>query len=122
MKLDALELPQNLYWQNEFGHKPVAQSSDRTVSGGVVVESIALSYGQRIILMGAWATRLEMLALKAIEATNAKMIFTDGLGQTYSVVFDIDAGGVQGELVLPEDQPKDDTLYELKIHLLTVSP
>ena len=122
MKLDNLELPMNLYWQNEFDHKAIAQSVERTVSGGVVVESSPLSYGQNISLTGDWATRIQVLALQAVEATNAVMTFTDGRDQIHSVVFDFGSGAVQASLLEPETEPTDETLYVLSINLLTVAP
>ena len=87
MQLENLNLPENLYWQNEFAHKSLAQSVERTVSGGVVVEHASLSYGQKIKLTGAWATRAEVVVLKALESANAVMSFVSNNG-THSVVFD----------------------------------
>ncbi len=122
MKLNSLELPENLYWQNEFDHKKIAQSIDRTVSGGVVVESSVLVYGQKIKLAGAWAARTKVLALKSMEEANATMILVDGAGQNHSVVFDIEAGGLVAPLVMSEINPSDDTLYDISLNLVTVEP
>ncbi|MBL4796736.1 MAG: hypothetical protein JKY50_04945 [Oleispira sp.] len=122
MKLDSLELPKNLYWQNEFGHKNIAQSVNRTVAGGVVIESAVLSFGQKITLSGAWIKRADALILITKEAANQVVIFTDNLSQNYSVVFDIKAGGVGVDLLSPEAEPDPETLYELTINLLTVEP
>jgi hypothetical protein len=121
MQLENLNLPENLYWQNEFEHKNLAQSVERTVSGGTVVEHAALSYGQKIKLTGAWATRAEITVLKALENANAVMSFVSNNG-THSVVFDIESGGVEANLLSPEVSPSSDTLYELTINLLTVEP
>jgi hypothetical protein len=121
MKLENLDLPENLYWKNEFEHKNLAQSVERTVSGGVVVEHASLSYGQEIKLTGAWATRAEIVVLKALESANAVMSFVSNNG-THSVVFDIEAAGVEANLLSPEVAPNSDTLYELTINLLTVEP
>jgi hypothetical protein len=121
MQLENLSLPENLYWQNEFEHKNLAQSVERTVSGGVVVEHASLSYGQKIKLTGAWATRAEIVVLKALESANAVMSFVSNNG-THSVVFDIEAAGVEANLLSPEVAPNSDTLYELTINLLTVEP
>lgn len=121
MRLENLELPENLYWQNEFEHKNLAQSVEHTVSGGAVVEHVSISYGQKIKLTGAWAARSEIVALKALENTNAVMNFVSSNG-TYSVVFDIAADGVEAALLSPEVAPTSDTLYELTINLLTVEP
>lgn len=121
MQLENLNLPENLYWQNEFEHKNLAQSVERTVSGGAVIEHAPLSYGQTIKLTGAWATRAEVIALKMLENVNAVMSFISGSG-THSVVFDIESGGVEAILLSPEVSPNSDTQYELTINLLTVEP
>jgi hypothetical protein len=121
MRLENLDLPDNLYWQNEFEHKNIAQSVERTVAGGVVVEHATLSYGQKIKLTGAWAVRAEVVVLKALENANAVMSFISNNG-THSVVFDIESGGVVANLLSPEAAPDSDTLYELTINLLTVEP
>ena len=114
-------MPENLYWQNEFEHKSLAQSVERTVSGSAVIEYAPLSYGQAIKLTGAWAIRAEVIALKMLENVNAVMSFISSSG-THSVVFDIEAGGVVANLLSPEVAPNSDTLYELTINLLTVEP
>jgi hypothetical protein len=121
MRLENLDLPENLYWQNEFEHKNITQSVDRTVSGGVVIEHARLSYGQKIKLMGAWAVRAEVAVLKTLENANTVMSFISNNG-THSVVFDIESGGVDANLLIPEVAPDSDTLYELTINLLTVEP
>jgi hypothetical protein len=119
MRLENLDLPENLYWQNEFEHKNLAQSVERTVSGGAVVEHAPLRHGQKIKLTGAWATRAEIVVLKTLESANSVMSFVSNNG-TYSVVFDIESGGVEANLLSPEVAPASDTLYELTINLLTV--
>jgi hypothetical protein len=121
MRLENLELPENLYWKNEFEHKNIAQSVDRTVSGSVVIEHARLNYGQKIKLMGAWALRAEVAVLKTLENANTVMSFISNNG-SHSVVFDIESGGVDANLLSPEVAPDYDTLYELTINLLTVEP
>jgi hypothetical protein len=119
MRLENLDLPENLYWKNEFEHQSLAQSIERTVSGGVVVEHSDLTYGQKIKLTGAWATRAEVVLLKALESANEVMTFISNTG-THSVVFDLESGGVDASLLNPEIAPDSDTLYELTLNLLTV--
>jgi len=123
MQLDTLELPGNLYWADEFAWAGAAQSVERTVSGGAVVESQLLAYGQPITLTGAWATRAEVLALNDMQAQPATVrTLTLNDGSTRAVLFDIAAGGVEAELLSPELNPTAETLYELTLHLITVEP
>lgn len=123
MLLDTYQLPGNLYWADEFSFVPFAQSKERTVAGGMVVESAALQYGQPITLQGDWADRSVVQALWAMQASaTAKRTLTLNDGSTHTVLFDIDTGGVQAELLSPELNPTAETLYELTLHLLTVEP
>ena len=124
MQLDTTTLPENLYWPDEFDFKPVAQSKNRAVSGGMVIESQSLSYGQPITLTGGWATRTEVQALKAMEAAadTVRTLTLDDGTTTYSVLFDIEAGGVEAPQLSPEHNPTDTTKYVLTLHLVTVEP
>ena len=73
--------------------------------------------------MGAWAKRDEVQALKALEAdAGTKRTLTLNDGTTFTVLFDIEKGGVQAPLLSPELNPTAETYYELTINLLTVEP
>jgi len=123
MQLDNLTLPDNLYWRDEFAWRSAAQSSERTVSGGFVVESVPLQYGQPITLAGAWAKRNDVQALKALEAdAGVKRTLTLNDGTTFTVLFDLEKGGVQAPLLSPELNPTAETYYELTLNLFTVEP
>lgn len=123
MKLDALELPENLFIKDEFEFKPVAQSIDRTVSGGSVIESMALTFGGPIVLTGAWAKRLVVVQLYAMQAAvGIKRILTMSDGSTKTVLFDIEKGGLEASPIYPEVTPTADSEYELTLNLIEVEP
>lgn len=123
MQLDTLNLPGNLYWSDEFGFIPTAQSKERSVAGGMVVEMAPLQYGQKITLTGDWADRATVLALRDLQAQPATVrTLTLNNASTHAVLFDIEAGGVDAELLSPELNPTAETLYELTLHLITVEP
>ena len=123
MRLDGLELPINLFWENEFSFIAVAQESQRTVTGGMDVQAVPLAYGQPVRLTGAWATRLEILALKALEnEAGVKRILTLNDGTEHTVLFDVAAGGVQAPLLFPDNVPIDETQYLLTLNFMTVEP
>lgn len=123
MQLDSQPLPSNLYWADEFAYVPVAQSKERSVSGGMVVEVAPLLYGQKITLTGSWADRVDVLALRTMQAQAATVrTLTLNDGSTHAVLFDIEAGGVDARLLSPELNPTADTVYELTLHFITVEP
>lgn len=126
MLLDAVELPSNLYWANEFEFKPVSQTKQRGVTGRMIVQSAPLLYGQPIKLTGAWVTRAELLVLQAMEnSIDTVRTLTLNNAATHSVLFDIAAGGIvatpEYPLTAPLCNPDAATLYKLTIHLITVS-
>lgn len=123
MQLDTLALPVNLYWRDEFAWRAAAQSTQRSVGGGFVVQAMPLQYGRPITLTGAWAGRDDVQALKALEAdAGTKRTLTLNDGTTFTVLFDIEKGGVQAPLLSPELNPTADTYYELTLNFLTVEP
>ena len=126
MLLDAVELPSNLYWSNEFAFKPVSQSKQRGVTGRMIIQSAPLVFGQPITLTGAWITRAELLVLQSMEnAIDTVRVLTLNNGDTHSVLFDLDAGGLvatsEYPLTAPLCNPDADTLYKITINLITVS-
>tara|TARA_R110002167_G_scaffold188319_1_gene389825 strand:- start:7511 stop:7888 length:378 start_codon:yes stop_codon:yes gene_type:complete len=123
MQLDDIELPSNLYWDGEYGFKPFASSQVRAVSGALVVEVQALSYGQPIRLTGAWIKRADLAALTALEFSPlTKRALTLNNGTTHTVLIDLASGGIEAEPIAAETTPDDSTLYELTINLITVEP
>lgn len=126
MLLDAVELPSNLYWSNEFAFKPVSQSKQRGVTGRMIIQTAPLVYGQPITLTGAWVTRAELLILQAMEnAIDTVRTLTLNNGDTHFVLFDIAAGGLvatpEYPLTAPLCNPDAATIYKLTIHLITVA-
>lgn len=123
MQLDTVTLPENLYWQDEFAWRSSAQSAQRTVGGGFVVESSPLQYGRPITLSGAWAKRTKVLELTDLQdAPDVKRTLTLADGTTHTVLFDLAKGGVQAPLLSPELNPTAETYYELTLNLITVEP
>lgn len=124
MKLDALSLPDNLYWQDEQSHRFFAQSKERSVSGALILDYQALQFGQPITLSGGWISRADLQQLQSLAATPAvkrQLTLNDGITH-HTVLFDLEKGGIEAKLVRPATHPDDDTLYALTLHLITVQP
>ncbi|WP_221800431.1 hypothetical protein [Oceanobacter mangrovi] len=123
MTLDGIELPENLYWQDETAFKPFASSQEWSVSGALVLEYQALSYGRPITLTGGWITRADLAVLQAMESVPANkrtLVLNDTT--THSVQFDLAAGGIESSPLWPTTTPDDSTEYTLTLHLITVEP
>ena len=50
MQLDTVTLPDDFLWVNEFGWSPVAQRTERTLTGALVVHEAQQSYGAPLSL------------------------------------------------------------------------
>ncbi|GAA4648165.1 hypothetical protein GCM10023116_04310 [Kistimonas scapharcae] len=127
MTLDDIELPDDLLWVNEYQWQPVAQETERTLTGALLVQEQAKLYGREIELSGeqsGWVSRSIIEALKVLEAEAGKiMTLTLADSRTFSVIFDRSNGAaVEAQQVLPYAYPDNDYLYSLTIRLLTVAP
>ncbi|GAA4648725.1 hypothetical protein GCM10023116_09960 [Kistimonas scapharcae] len=127
MTLDDIELPDDLLWVNEYQWQPVAQETERTLTGALLVQEQAKLYGREIELLGeqsGWVTRTTVDALKTLEAEAGKvMTLTLPDTRIFQVIFDRSNGAaVEAQQVLPYAYPDNDYLYSLTVRLLTVAP
>ena len=125
MQLHDIALPDDLLWVNEFDHNPVAQSTERTLTGGLLIQEQAKRYGRSIILVGessGWVRRSTVLALYALaETPNQPVQLTVADGRIFTVVFDREQGSpITATPILPSAYPQNEDWYSLKIQLLVV--
>lgn len=121
--LDDVTLPDNLFWDNEQEFKPFAFNKQRAVNGALIVQAQALHYGQPITLIGGWITRAALENLRTLE--NAPLIkrqLTLVNPQSFTVLFDLEAGGVAARPLFKCAQSTPDDLFELTLHFITVEP
>ncbi|AOU99906.1 hypothetical protein N5K37_23570 [Delftia tsuruhatensis] len=78
--LGALPLPSGMIWVDEFDWTSVARSSERSITGALLVDEAAIVAGRPVTLEGeesqGWIRRATLLAL---------MEMADDLGQTYEL-------------------------------------
>lgn len=78
--LNDIKLPDGLRFSDEFAWSPVAQASEYTLTGSLIVEQSTKQAGRPITLVGgkdfAWMTRAEVSTLKALLDTGAEMTLT----------------------------------------------
>lgn len=75
IKLDDLELPNQLEWGNEFDWTPLKQVITPTLTGALVIDQRITNIGRPINLLsngGVWAARSLVTQLKQWEATLGK--------------------------------------------------
>ncbi|AMO58269.1 hypothetical protein GZ77_21310 [Endozoicomonas montiporae] len=126
MQLDSVTLPDDLLWVNEYDWNPVKQNLDRSLSGALLVQEQAASYGRPIELSGGeeagWVDRAtveQLLALSLIP--NKVMTLTTADLRAFSVIFDRSGGApIEARQIMPFAYPDDSYQYSLSIRLLTV--
>ena len=80
--LNTISFTDDLQWTDEFSWRPVEQSVQRTITGGMVVQSAARLAGRPITLQAdsesvGWFTRAQIDALAALaETPNLTMTLT----------------------------------------------
>ena len=126
MQLDTITLPDDLLWVNEFDWNPIEQSTERSLTGALMVQEQSLKFGRPLELSGGleagWVARstvVDLLALSSI--ANKVMTLTLPDLREYTVIFDRQSGSpVEAQQILPFAYPGDDYKYSLTIRLLTV--
>ncbi|WP_066016823.1 MULTISPECIES: hypothetical protein [Endozoicomonas] len=126
MILDTITLPDDLLWINEFEWNPVEQTTERSLTGALLVQEGQLLYGRPIVLSGngeaGWVSRLTVKSLFALsKAANKTMTLTLPDNRQFSVIFDRSNGApVEAQQVLPFAYPEDCDHYHLKVRLITI--
>ena len=124
MQLDTITL---LLWINEFDWNPVMQSTDRSLTGAMLVQEQGKLYGRPIELSGGseagWVSRstvVDLLALNKIP--NKVMTLTLPDLREYSVIFDRQSGSpIEAQQVLFYAYPDDSYFYHLTLKFITVA-
>ena len=127
MQLDSLTLPDNFIWVNEFDWSPVAQSTERSLTGALIVSESQKIYGRSIVLgdgENSWLTLAELNALFALSEQLAhKMPLTLTDGRSFTVIFDrSDSSPIEAIPLFPHSNPSHEDIYAVVIRLLTMAP
>lgn len=120
-QLDSLVLT-NLFWDNEQDFKPFAFAKKRAVNGGLIIHAQPLLFGRPIKLIG-FITRSTLEALLALEAEPLiKRQLTLVNPQAFTVMFDLEAGGIVARPVFKSSVADPDDLFDLTLNFITVEP
>jgi len=124
--LDAIVLPDDLDWPDEFDWAPVAQTVTPTLTGALIVEENTVPEGRKITLASgetfAWAKRSLVRQLKEKEAVlNMPMTLTLNDGRTFHVIWWRDPVGVEAKQVMRVADPDDSDFYEIILRFTVVN-
>ena len=88
----ALELPQDLFWDDELTWTSVAQATERSTTGALLVDVAVRQGGRPITLQGegnsAWITRASLKTLAAWSQQPGHEFTLNLRGETFTVIFD----------------------------------
>jgi len=122
--LDAINLPDDLLWVNEFNDSLIEQSIAFTVTGAQIVETGKKLKGRKIQLEGdidyAWIERglLKTLSAKVLDMLEMTLILHDG--RSFNVMFDNESNPITAEQIVDYNDPIDTDFYSLKINFIEV--
>ena len=88
--LDNVRLSDGLRWSDEFAWSPLAQASEYSLTGALIVEQAIKQAGRPITLVGgkdfAWLTRAELATLKTKLNAGATMTLSLHDARTFAVL------------------------------------
>lgn len=126
---EVINLPPELFWQDEFSWCTIKSDQQRGLTGSLIVES-SKAKGGRPVTLGAeddmnWATRttVERLMnwannyLSKIEVT---MVYPDVPDRVFQAIFDRKETPVEATPVLKYESPQPTDWFHLTIKLLEV--
>jgi hypothetical protein len=124
--LDAVALPDDLWWEDETDWTPVSQLVEYSVTGSLLIDLGTKLAGRPITLVGddsaAWITRATALALMALAADPGKVMTAVIHDRSFQVMFRHDGKPVDAEPLVRISPPADDDYYILKgLRLLVLS-
>lgn len=122
--LDAITLPFDLVFTNEFAWSPITQSVNKSLSGALIVEEHKQLKGRRIILDGGtdggWIDRATLLLLKAKMDTVDLQMVLDVDGNSYNVIFDQSNNPIDARQIIECSDPTATSQYHIKLSFIEV--
>lgn len=124
--LDAVSLPDDLWWEDETDWTPVSQATEYSTTGSLLIDIGVKQAGQPITLVGdestAWVSRATVLALMDLAAVPAQEMTLILHDRSFQVIFSHDGKPVDAEPLVRISPPGDTDYYILKgLRLLVLS-
>ena len=123
--LDAISLPDDLIWVDEYSWTSVVQSQKRSLSGALIIQENTQTAGRPITLTGdadsAWITKATLDLIKAKNDTADLDMTLDYHGIQYTVRFDRSSGSpLDVSQIFQLANPNSDHIYSITLKLITV--
>ncbi|MBS3953620.1 MAG: hypothetical protein KGZ88_11790 [Methylomicrobium sp.] len=120
--LDALELPKDLVWVDEFDWTPVQQSETYTLTGALVLESGVKQAGRTITLSGTdsgWADRALIKSLYAKLTDTPPLTLTLHDSRVFTVAFN-QQRPIEAKPIVDFNDPDDTDYYTLTLRFIAL--
>lgn len=121
----SIDLPDDLFWSDEFSWSPVGQNAERTLDGQLIIEESTAIAGRPITMEGAedmaWverATVLQLISLRDMTGKTFKLTLKDD--RQFTVKFNQSAVSVDARPVTNWKQSDDGDWYKLTLRFLEV--
>ena len=124
--LDAITLPDDLVWSDEFGWSNVTQSVDRSLTGALVIQEAVQPKGRIITLSGSqdsgWITKavLDTILIQANTPDNEMTLTYHG--EVYNVMFHRSGNNspVEGKLIVDYSDRAANDNYSIILNFIEV--
>ena len=124
--LDAIALPDDLIWVNEYGWSKVNQNVQKSLTGALIIQEASQTKGRTFTLKGdagsAWITKSTLDLLKAKYDTPDLTMVLSYYGTSYNVMFDRsgNTSPLSADHIYEVADPQDDHVYSLQINFIEV--
>lgn len=124
ISLDAITLPEDLIWVDEYAYTPVKQTINTAVDGSLVIEAAAALAGRPMTLQGednaAWIDRSTLEALRAKQYQAALVMTLTLNGASFSVLF-MQPDGIAARPVIDYNNPEAADWYTVTLKFIEIS-
>lgn len=115
----------DLMWSDEFAWMPVEQSAQRTITGGLVVQSAARTAGQPITLAApdpasGWITRAALDQFKVWAAVHGQQLTLVYRGVTRTVIWRHQDTAIEATPVVPYADVQSGDYYRAVLRLMGI--
>ena len=124
--LDAITLPDDLIWRNEYKWQPVSQVIDKSLTGVLIIQEAQQVKGRDIILVGTdssgWITKatLDLLKVKYDTANLTMVLIINSV--SYNVMFkrSSNQGALAAQLIRECSNPSANENYSVTLEFITI--
>lgn len=121
----TLELDPDLYWEDENNWHPVEQSTQRTVTGALIVSNASMTGGRPITLQpiddeSAWMPRSMLDTLRSWAAVAGREMTLTLRGQARTVVFRHSDGAIEATPIFHFSDTSGTDWYRVVLRFLEV--